>query len=74
MREKMNGLSDKYIFSLLEFEKCNYDVAVRTWIDIFREDFCNEFREEIQSMKQQLMEIIGMKIEDCYIIKTKHCK
>ena len=47
MREKMNGLSDKYIFSLLEFEKCNYDVAVRTWIDIFREDFCNEFREEI---------------------------
>lgn len=34
----------------------------------------NEFREEIQSMKQQLMEIIGMKIEDCYIIKTKHCK
>ena len=35
----------------------------------------NEFREkEFQSMKQQLMEIIGMKIEDCYIIKTKHCK
>ena len=35
----------------------------------------NEFgEEEFQSMKQQLMEIIGMKIEDCYIIKTKHCR
>ena len=35
----------------------------------------NEFgEEEFQSMKRTLMKFIGMKIEDCYIIKTKHCK
>ena len=35
----------------------------------------NEFgEEEFQSMKQTLMKFIGMKIEDCYIIKTKHCR
>jgi len=37
--------------------------------------YYEEFGEEqFQSLKRTLMKFIGMKIEDCYIIKTKHCK
>ena len=35
----------------------------------------NEFGEDdFQQMKETLMKHIGKKIEDCYIIKTKHCR
>lgn len=39
--------------------------------------FWKKFREfedeDFQKMKENLMKVIGEKIEDCYIIKTKRC-
>lgn len=48
MRHKhMYDVFEKYAYSIEEFERCNYDSAVRTWIDIFSSDTTDEYREEI---------------------------
>ena len=43
----MYDVFEKYAYSIEEFERCNYDSAVRTWIDIFSSDTTDEYREEI---------------------------
>jgi hypothetical protein len=51
-----------------------YYVAYKRHYLFFWKKYREFGEEEFQSMKRTLMKFINMDIEDCYIIKTKHCK